>query len=63
MYYLKFIIKRRVASQVEVALNFITNTLKQNKQFVTQSEMKLVTAKVSEISVYIASLTDKQRKA
>ena len=36
--------------------------IKQNQQFVTQSEMRLVTAKVSEISVQVASLTDTQKK-
>ena len=32
--------------------------IKQNQQFVTQSEMKLVTAKVSEISVQVAGIAD-----
>ena len=36
--------------------------IKQNQQFVTQSEMCLVTAKVSEISVQVASLSDRQKK-
>ena len=36
--------------------------IKQNQQFVTQSEMHLVTAKVSEISVQMAGITDRQRK-
>ena len=30
--------------------------IKQNQQFVTQSEMKLVTAKVSELSIQMASM-------
>jgi ferritin len=36
--------------------------IKQNQQFVTQSEMRLVTAKVSEMSVQIASVSDRQKK-
>lgn len=36
--------------------------IKQNQQFVTQSEMRLVTAKVSEISVQMSSMSDRQNK-
>ncbi len=36
--------------------------IKQNQQFVTQSEMCLVTAKVSDTSVQVASLSDRQKK-
>ena len=36
--------------------------IKQNQQFVTQSEMRLVTAKVSEISVQMAGINDRQKK-
>ena len=36
--------------------------IKQNQQFVTQAEMRLVTAKVSEISVQVAGITDWKRK-
>ena len=36
--------------------------IKQNQQFVTQSEMRLVTAKVSEISAQMTSMTDRQKK-
>lgn len=36
--------------------------IKQNQQFVTQSEMRLVTAKVSEMSVQMASISDRQHK-
>jgi len=32
--------------------------IKQNQQFVTQSEMKLITAKVSELSGQVAGITD-----
>ena len=37
--------------------------IKQNQQFVTQSEMRLVTAKVSEISVQVAGVLDWKNKA
>ncbi|MBR2036671.1 MAG: ORF6N domain-containing protein [Lachnospiraceae bacterium] len=36
--------------------------IKQNQQFVTQSELCLVTAKVSDTSVQVASLSDRQKK-
>ena len=36
--------------------------IKQNQQFVTQSEMRLVTAKVSEMSAQMASMSDRQKK-
>ena len=36
--------------------------IKQNQQFVTQSEMRLVTAKVSEMSVQMATISDRQHK-
>lgn len=37
--------------------------IKQNQQFVTQSEMRLVTAKVSEISMRVAGVVDWKNKA
>ncbi len=37
--------------------------IKQNQQFVTQSEMRLITAKVSEISVQVAGVVDWKNKA
>ena len=37
--------------------------IRQNQQFVTQSEMRLVTAKVSEISVQVAGVVDWKNKA
>jgi hypothetical protein len=36
--------------------------IKQNQQFVTQSELRLVSARVSEISVQMSNMTDKQKK-
>lgn len=41
----------------------IRHYIKQNQQFVTQAEMSLVTAKVSDISVQMAGLTDWKKKA
>ena len=37
--------------------------IKQNQQFVTQSEMHLVSARVSEISVQMSNMADRQKKA
>ncbi|MDD6570769.1 MAG: ORF6N domain-containing protein [Thermoflexaceae bacterium] len=36
--------------------------IKQNQQFVTQSEMHLVSARVSEISVQMSNMADRQKK-
>ena len=36
--------------------------IKQNQQFVTQTEMCLVTTKVSDISVQVAGITDWKKK-
>ena len=36
--------------------------IKQNQQFVTQSEVKFLTAKVSEMSVQMAGISDRQKK-
>ena len=37
--------------------------IKQNQQFVTQSEMNLITARVSEIAVQVAGVVDQQKKS
>lgn len=53
---------------IPVALNNIKyrsdmrHYIKQNQQFVTQSEMRLVTAKVSKISVQVAGVVDWKNK-
>ncbi len=36
--------------------------IKQNEQFVTQSEMRIVTARISEMSIQVASVSDRQKK-
>ena len=36
--------------------------IKQNQQFVTQSEMRVVTARVSELSMQVAGITDRQSR-
>lgn len=36
--------------------------MKQNEQFVTQSEMRIVTARISEMSIQVASVSDRQKK-
>ena len=45
-----------------LAFSEMRHYIKQNQQFVTQSEMRLVTAKVSEISVQVAGITDWKKK-
>jgi len=60
IYMLATVLRGKLAEQQSI---FIMRTfremrhyIKQNQQFVTQSEMKLVTAKVSEISVQVAGI-------
>lgn len=45
------------------AVREMRHYIKQNQQFVTQSEMRLVTAKVSEISAQVAGVVDWKNKA
>ena len=44
------------------AFRELRHYMKQNQQFVTQSEMKLVTAKVSEISIQVAGISEWKKK-
>jgi len=44
------------------AFREIRHYIRQNQQFATESEMRLVNAKVSEISVQVAGLTDWKKK-
>lgn len=46
----------------ERAFREMRHYIKQNQQFVTQAEMSLVTAKVSDISVQVAGITDWKKK-
>ena len=66
IYMLATVLKGELAEQQSI---FIMRTfremrhyIKQNQQFVTQAEMNLVTAKVSDISVQIAGFTDWKKK-
>ncbi len=66
IYMLATVLRGELAEQQSIfimrAFREMRHYIKQNQQFVTQSEMRLVTAKVSEISVQMASMQDKQKK-
>ena len=66
IYMLATVLRGELAEQQSIfimrAFREMRHYIKQNQQFVTQSEMCLVTAKVSEISVQVASLSDRQKK-
>lgn len=67
IYMLATVLRGELAEQQSI---FIMRTfremrhyIRQNQQFVTQSEMHLVSARVSEISVQMSNMADKQKKA
>ena len=66
IYMLATVLRGELAEQQSIfimrAFREMRHYIKQNQQFVTQSEMRLVTAKVSEISVQMANLSDRQKK-
>ena len=66
IYMLATVLRGELAEQQSIfimrAFREMRHYIKQNQQFVTQSEMKLVTAKVSEISVQVAGLSDWKKK-
>ena len=66
IYMLATVLKGELAEQQSIfimrAFREMRHYIKQNQQFVTQSEMRLVTARVSEISVQVAGVIDKQKK-
>ena len=66
IYMLAAVLKGALAEQQSIfimrAFREMRHYIKQNQQFVTQSEMQLVTAKVSEISAQMAGLSDRQEK-
>lgn len=66
IYMLATVLRGELAEQQSIfimrAFREMRHYIKQNQQFVTQSEMRLVTAKVSEMSVQIASVSDRQKK-
>lgn len=59
IYMLATVLRAELTEQQSIfimhAFREMRHYIKQNKKFVTQSEMRLVTAKVSEISVQLAS--------
>ena len=66
IYMLATVLKGELAEQQSIfimrAFREMRHYIKQNQQFVTQSEMQLVTAKVSELSAQVAGLSDRQIK-
>ncbi len=66
IYMLATVLRGDLAEQQSIfimrAFREMRHYIKQNQQFVTQSEMRLVSARVSEISVQMANITDKQMK-
>ena len=66
IYMLATVLRGELAEQQSIfimrAFREMRHYIKQNQQFVTQSEMHLVNARVSEISVKMANMADKQNK-
>ena len=66
IYMLATVLRGELAEQQSIfimrAFREMRHYIKQNQQFVTQAEMRLVTAKVSEISVQMTSISDRQNK-
>ena len=67
IYMLATVLRGELAEQQSIfimrAFREMRHYIKQNQQFVSQSEMRLVTAKVSEISVQVAGVTDWKNRA
>lgn len=65
IYMLATVLRGELAEQQSIfimrAFREMRHYIKENQQFVTQSEMRLVTAKVSEISAQMTSMTDRQK--
>ena len=66
IYMLATVLRGDLAEQQSIfiirAFREMRHYIKQNQQFVTGAEMKLVTAKVSELSVQMTSMSDRQHK-
>lgn len=66
IYMLATVLKGELAEQQSIfimrAFREMRHYIKQNQQFVTQSEMHLVNAKMSEMSVQMACMNDRQKK-
>ncbi|MBR3808395.1 MAG: ORF6N domain-containing protein [Lachnospiraceae bacterium] len=67
IYMLATVLRGEIAEQQSIfimrAFREMRHYIKQNQQFVSETEMCLVTAKVSEISAQVAGITDWKRKA
>ena len=67
IYMLATVLRGELAEQQSIfimrAFREMRHYIKQNQQFVTQSDMRLVTAKVSEISVQVVGVADWKNKA
>ena len=67
IYMLATVLRGELAEQQSIfimrAFREMRHYIKQNQQFVTQSEMRFLTAKVSEISVQVAGITDWKNRA
>ena len=66
IYMLATVLRGELAEQQSIfimrAFREMRHYIKQNQQFATESEMRLVTARVSELSVQMAGITDRQKK-
>ncbi len=66
IYMLATVLRGELAEQQSIfimrAFREMRHYIRQNHQFVTEAELHLVTAKVSEISVQMASVSDRQKK-
>lgn len=66
IYMLATVLRGNLAEQQSIfimrAFKEMRHYIKQNQQFVTQSEMNLVTARVSEIAVQVAGVVDQQKR-
>ena len=66
IYMLATVLRGDLAEQQSIfimrAFREMRHYIRQNQQFVTQSEMHLLSARVSEISVQMASMADRQKK-
>ena len=66
IYMLATVLKGKLAEQQSIfimrAFREMRHYIKQNQQFVTQSEMHLVSVRVSEISVQMSNMADRQKK-
>lgn len=67
IYMLATVLRGELAEQQSIfimrAFKEMRHYIKQNQQFVTQSEMNLVTARVAEMAVKVAGVMDQQKKA